>query len=63
MAHNGEGGLWVAALEIGKLVNVDRTGKITEYTPPTEDLGPFAVAVDVKQNLVWFSEVFADRIA
>ena len=63
MAADGEGNLWVAALESGKLVNVDRTGNITEYSPPTEDPGPFAVAVDAKRNLIWFSEVFSDRIA
>ena len=63
MATDAEGNLWVAATESGKLLKVDRVGKFTEYAPPTEDSGPFAVAVDTERNLVWFSEVFADRIA
>jgi len=64
MAADAEGNLWVAALESGKLVKVDnRTGRVTEYAPPTEDSGPYAVDGDTKRNLVWFSEVFSDRIA
>ena len=62
IAADAEGNLWVAATESGKLLKVDRAGKVTPYTPPTEDPGPFAVDVDRKRNLVWFSEVFADRI-
>jgi len=63
LATDGNGNLWAAALESGKLVNVDRTGKVMEYALPTEDPGPFAVDVDTKRNLVWFSEIFSDRIA
>ena len=62
MAPDAEGGVWVTAMESGKLVQVDRTGKVTEFIVPTEDSGPFAVDVDTKRNLVWFSEVFSDRI-
>ena len=29
---------------------------------PAEDPGLFAVDVDVKRNLVWFSEMFTDKI-
>ena len=64
MAADSEGNLWAAATESGKLVRVDnKSGDVVELTPPTEDSGPFAVDVDTKRNLVWFSEVFADRIA
>jgi len=62
MAADAEGNLWVTATESGKLLKVEPTGKFTQYTPPTQDAGPFAVDVDAKRNLVWFSEVFSDRI-
>ena len=32
MAADAEGGVWVAATDAGKLVKVDRAGKVTEYT-------------------------------
>lgn len=58
------GNLWVAATEVGKLIRIDAgTGKATEYTPPIADSGPYGVDVDVNRNQVWFSEIFADRIA
>jgi len=63
MAADGDGNLWVGASEIGKLLKLDtHTGHFTEYAPPTEDAGVFAVDVDTKGNLVWFSEMFTDKI-
>ncbi|OFW39961.1 MAG: hypothetical protein A3J28_17980 [Acidobacteria bacterium RIFCSPLOWO2_12_FULL_60_22] len=63
LAADADGNLWVAALETGKLLKLDyRTGNFTEYTPPTEDSGPFAIDVDTKRNLIWFSEIFSDKI-
>jgi streptogramin lyase len=64
MAVDADGNLWAAAMESDELVKVDnRTGKITEYAVPTMDAGPFALDVDTRRNLVWFSEIFTDRIA
>ena len=64
LSIDAQGNLWVAATESGKLVKVDGgTGKATEYTPPAEDSGPYSVDVDPKRNVVWFSEIFTDRIA
>jgi len=58
-----KGNLWVAATEAGKLVKVDgRNGKATELYTPTADSGPYSVDVDTKRNLIWFSEIFSDRI-
>ena len=63
MAVDAEGNLWVAATESGKLVKVDhRTGNVTEYPVPAEESGPYSVDVDTKRNLVWFSEMFTDKI-
>jgi virginiamycin B lyase len=63
MSIDADGNLWVAATEAGKLVKVDgHAGKATEYAPPTPDSGPYSVDVDTKNNLVWFSEIFTDRI-
>jgi streptogramin lyase len=48
----------------GRLAKIDyRTGEITYYTPPTPMSGPSSPGVDVKRNLVWFSETPADAIA
>jgi virginiamycin B lyase len=63
MSIDSAGNLWVAATEAGKLVKVDgNTGKATEFAPPTADSGPYSVDVDTKRNLVWFNEIFSDRI-
>ena len=63
LAADGEGNLWAAATESGKLVKVDyRTGAVTEYAPPTGDSGPYAIDVDKGRNLIWFSEIYADKI-
>jgi virginiamycin B lyase len=63
LAADGEGNLWAAATESGKLVKVDyRTGAVTEYAPPTDDSGPYAIDVDKNRNLIWFSEIYADKI-
>jgi virginiamycin B lyase len=63
LAADSEGNLWAAATESGKLVKVDyRTGAVTEYAPPSEDSGPYSIDVDTKRNLVWFSEIYSDKI-
>ncbi len=63
LAVDSEGNLWAAATESGKLVKVDyRTGAVTEYAPPSEDSGPYSIDVDTKRNLVWFSEIYSDKI-
>lgn len=64
MAADAEGNLWVAATESGKLLKVDfRNGIFTEFNPPSQDSGPYSVDVDTKRNLIWFSEIYADKIA
>lgn len=63
LAADGEGNLWAAATESGRIVKVDyRTGAVTEYAPPTEDSGPYSIDVDRNRNLIWFSEIYADKI-
>ena len=64
MAADAEGNLWVAATESGKLLRVDfRNGIFSEFNPPSQDSGPYSVAVDSKRNLIWFSEIYADKLA
>ena len=64
LSIDAEGNLWAAAAETGKLVQIHAsTGKATEYAPPNSDSGPYSVDVDTKRNVVWFSEIFIDRIA
>jgi len=60
---DAEGNLWVAAPAAGKLTKVDyRTGKFTEYSPPTEGYSPSSVGVDTTRNLIWFSGSRAGKI-
>jgi virginiamycin B lyase len=64
MAADLQGNLWVAATASGKLLKMNvRDGTLTEFDPPSHDSGPYAVAVDTKRNVVWFSEIYADKIA
>jgi virginiamycin B lyase len=64
MAADAEGNLWVGLHEAGKLMKIDyKTTKMTIYTPPTQPSGPYSVSVDLKHNLIWFSEHLADKIA
>jgi virginiamycin B lyase len=64
LSLDDKGNLWAAATESGKLLRIDGTsGKISEYTPPLADSGPYSVDVDTKRNQVWFSENFTDRLA
>jgi len=64
MVADAEGNLWVAATESGKLLKVDfQNGTLKEFDPPTHDSGPYSVDVDTKRNLIWFSELYADKIA
>ena len=63
MSELGHELLWAGGHESGKLVKVDyRTGKVTEYSTPTEGSGPYSVDVDTKRNLIWFGERYADKI-
>ena len=64
MASDGEGNLWVVEQNAGKLAKADyRTGKITEYVPPSKDPGSYAIDVDTKRNLVWFDENWVGKMA
>ncbi|OFW40942.1 MAG: hypothetical protein A3J28_11350, partial [Acidobacteria bacterium RIFCSPLOWO2_12_FULL_60_22] len=57
MAADGEGNLWAAGTESNKLIKMDyRSGERTEYSVPTEGSGPFALDVDAKRKVIWFSE-------
>jgi streptogramin lyase len=62
LGRGAQKSLWIAATETGKVVKVDSDGKQTGYVPPTPDSGPSAIDVDGKRNLVWFSELYSDRI-
>ena len=63
MGADAEGNLWVGALQASKLLKVDyRTGKITEFSPPTPNAQPRAIDVDQKRNRVWFNEHGADKM-
>jgi streptogramin lyase len=56
--------LWAAGTESGKLIRTDgKTGDVVEIDVPRENSGPFALDVDTTRDLVWFSEINADRIA
>jgi streptogramin lyase len=64
LSAGADGNLWAASTDTGKLLRFDpHTGAIAEFTPPSEDSGPYALDVDASRNLVWFSEIYADRLA
>jgi streptogramin lyase len=64
LAADADGNLWAGSTETGQLIRLDfRTGAIAEFAPPSEDSGPYSVDVDTSRNLVWFSQLYADRIA
>ena len=63
MAADAEGNLWVGAQDSNQLIRVDyRTGDMAKFDVPTANAGPYAVDVDKKNTLVWFTERDADRI-
>jgi streptogramin lyase len=58
------GNVWVGLHGAGKLMKIDyKTTKMTVYSPPTEDSGPYSVQGDPKSHLVWFSQQHVDQIA
>jgi len=63
LAADSKQTLWAAATESGKLVRIDiKTDDVVEIDLPSENVGPFALDVDTKRDLVWFSELYADRL-
>ena len=63
MSADAEGNLWVAETAAGKLLKVGfRDGTLTEFDLPNAESGPYTIAVDTKHNVIWFSEIYADKI-
>ncbi|OFW36337.1 MAG: hypothetical protein A3J28_03320 [Acidobacteria bacterium RIFCSPLOWO2_12_FULL_60_22] len=61
---DANGNPWIALHGAGKLMKIDyKTTKMTVYSPPTENSGVYSVSVDMKHNLVWFSQQHVDKIA
>ena len=53
-----------ASIEAGKLVKIDhKTGKMTFYTPPTENNGAYHVVADPKNKVIWVTLQTSDKIA
>ncbi len=64
MNTDGNGDLWVALWQAGKLMKIDyKTKEMTIYSPPTPNAGNYSVVVDKKNNLIWVSEHKVDKIA
>src|SRR5262249_40711669 len=64
MNSDGNGDLWVALWNAGKLMKIDhKTKEMTLYTPPTPSGGNYSVIVDKKNNYVWVSQHQVDMIA
>ena len=63
MHTDTEGNVWLGVHGDGKLAKIDYlTGEGTLYSPPTPNSGPYSVSVDRERNLIWFSELFADKL-
>jgi virginiamycin B lyase len=64
MNTDGNGDLWVALWNAGRLMKVDhKTKQMTIYTPPSQTGGNYSVVVDKKNNYIWVSEHQVDKIA
>jgi len=64
MNTDGNGNLWVALWNAGKLMKIDyKTKEMTIYTPPSQTGGNYSVVVDKKNNFIWVSEHQVDKIA
>jgi streptogramin lyase len=64
MDTDAEGNVWVGLWSGGKLMKIEsKTGKMTFYTPPSKDSGPYSVSVDHKSGLIWVSLQQVDKIA
>ena len=60
---DADGNVWFGLHGAGKLLKIDvKTGKMSVYTPPTENSGVYAVSVDLKHNIIWFAQQQADKI-
>ncbi len=59
-----QGNVWFGLHGVNNIVKIDyQTAKMTLFTTPTQDSGPYAVSVDQKNNLVWVAQQQADKIA
>jgi len=64
MGSDWEGNIWVGFHQAGKLVKIDhKTGKMTFYTPPTENNGAYHVVADPKNKVIWVTLQTSDKIA
>ncbi len=64
MNSDGNGDLWVALWNAGKLMKVDhRTREMSIFSPPTANGGNYSVVVDKKNNYIWVSQHQVDMIA
>ena len=64
MNTDGNGDLWVALWNAGKLMKIDhKTRQMTIYSPPTPSSGNYSVIVDKKNGYIWVSEHQVDKIA
>jgi virginiamycin B lyase len=61
---DADGNVWFGLHGAGKILKIDvKTGKMSVYTPPTENSGTYAISVDMKHNLVWVAQQQSDAIA
>ncbi len=61
---DADGNVWFGLHGGGKIVKVDaRTDAMTFFEPPTKNSGTYCVSVDMKHNLVWVAQHYADMIA
>ena len=61
---DAEGNVWFGLHGAGKILKIDvKTGKMSVYTPPTENSGTYAISVDMKHNILWVAQQQSDAIA
>jgi len=61
---DADGNVWFGLHGAGKILKIDvKTGKMSVFTPPTENSGTYAISVDMKHNIVWVAQQHSDAIA
>ena len=64
MGADGNGDVWVALWNAGKLMKIDhKTKQMTIFSPPTPTAGNYSVVVDKKQGYIWSAQHQVDKIA
>jgi virginiamycin B lyase len=62
--YDANGDIWFGLHGSGKIVKVNhKTNEMTFYEPPTQNSGTYCISTDMKHNIIWVAQQYADMIA